>query len=125
VRPTVARQGRPGGAIAKRAACWSTVARALWCTKHDGENGKIERGSQGCSPRAANDSADDGAAPPNSGDGGGSMWVSSGYKKTTRSFAKSSLSSSRLQLRRAAAEDGARQRWLGQRRWLSLGPKYA
>jgi hypothetical protein len=31
----------------------------------------------------------------------------------------------RLQLRRAVVKIGARQRWLGQRRWLSLGPKYA
>jgi hypothetical protein len=31
----------------------------------------------------------------------------------------------RLQLRRAAAEFSARQRQLGQRWWLSLGPKYA
>jgi hypothetical protein len=31
----------------------------------------------------------------------------------------------RLPLRRAAAEIGARQWQLGQRRWLSLGPKYA
>jgi hypothetical protein len=31
----------------------------------------------------------------------------------------------RLQLRRAVAEIGARQRRLGQRRWFSLGPKYA
>jgi hypothetical protein len=30
-----------------------------------------------------------------------------------------------LQLRRAAAEIDARQRWLGQRRWLNLGPKSA
>jgi hypothetical protein len=31
----------------------------------------------------------------------------------------------RLQMRRAAAEIGARQQWLGQRQHLSLGPKYA
>jgi hypothetical protein len=65
-----------------------------------------------------------GAAPLDSGDGGDSMWGSFSYKKMTGSFAKMSSSSSRLQLRRAAAEDGVQQRWIGQRQWLSLGPKY-
>jgi hypothetical protein len=39
------------------------------------------------------------------GDGGGSMWGSFGDKKTMGSFAKTSLPSSWLQLRRAAVED--------------------
>jgi hypothetical protein len=56
----VARQGKPDDTIAERAARRSTVARALWCTKCDGENGKIERGSRGCSPRAVKDSVDGG-----------------------------------------------------------------
>jgi hypothetical protein len=64
-------------------------------------------------------------APSDSSDGGGSTWGSSGYKKTMESFAKTSSSSSQLQLWWAAAEDDAWQRWLGQRRRLSLGPKYA
>jgi hypothetical protein len=58
----VARQGKLGGTIAEQVARWSTAARALRCTKRDVENDKIERGSQGCSPRAANDSADDGCS---------------------------------------------------------------
>jgi hypothetical protein len=57
VRPTAVRRGKPDSAIAERVARRSTVARALWCTKHDGENGKTERGSQGCPPRATNGSA--------------------------------------------------------------------
>jgi hypothetical protein len=65
------------------------------------------------------------AAPPDSGDGDDSTWGSFGYKKMMGSFAKTSSSSSRLQLRRAAMEDGARQRRLGQRQQLGLGPKYA
>jgi hypothetical protein len=124
-----AQQGKLGDAIAERAAHRSTAARALRCTKHNGENGKTERGSQGCSPRAANISVDGGcgskAAPPDSGDGDDSTWGSFGYKKMMGSFAKTSSSSSRLQLRRAAMEDGARQRRLGQRQQLGLGPKYA
>jgi hypothetical protein len=43
------------------------------------------------------------AAPPDSGDGGGSMWGSSGYKKMMGGFEKMSLSSSQLQLRRVVA----------------------
>jgi hypothetical protein len=62
VCPMMARQVKPGGAIAERAAHRSTAARALRCTKHDGENDKTERGSRGCSPRAANDSADGGCS---------------------------------------------------------------
>jgi hypothetical protein len=85
-----------------RVAHQSMAARALRCTKHDGERGKTERGSRGCSPRAANGSAGGGAAPPGSGDGGGSMRWSSNSKKTTGSFAVMSSSSSRLQLGRAA-----------------------
>jgi hypothetical protein len=34
-----------------------TAARVLRCTKHDGERGKTESGSRGCSPRTANSSA--------------------------------------------------------------------
>jgi hypothetical protein len=37
-----------------RVAHQNMAARALWCTKLDGERGKIERGSRGCSPRAVN-----------------------------------------------------------------------
>jgi hypothetical protein len=40
-------------------------------------------------------------ASPDLGDGGGSMWGSSGNKKTTGSFVKTSSSSSQLQLWRA------------------------
>jgi hypothetical protein len=39
--------GASYGAIAERAAHRSTAARALRCTKCDGENGKTERGSLG------------------------------------------------------------------------------
>jgi hypothetical protein len=46
-----------------------------------------------------------GVAPPDSGDGSGSTWGSSGYKKTLGSFAKMSSFSSWLQLRQVTAED--------------------
>jgi hypothetical protein len=59
-RPTAARYGKPNDAIAERAAHRSTTARVLRCTKCDGENDKMERGSRGCSPRIENDSADGG-----------------------------------------------------------------
>jgi hypothetical protein len=55
--PTMARQGKPNSVTAGRAAHRSTVARALWCTKRNGEIGKRKRGSWGCSPRVANGSA--------------------------------------------------------------------
>jgi hypothetical protein len=51
-----------------------------------------------------------GAAPPDSGDGGGSTWGSFSHKKTMGSFAKMSSSSSLLQLWWAVVEDGVR-RW--------------
>jgi hypothetical protein len=52
VDPTTPLQGR--------AARRSTTARALRCTKHDRERGKIETGSRWCSPRVANGSAGSG-----------------------------------------------------------------
>jgi hypothetical protein len=132
VGPTVTCQGKPSSAIAERAARWSMVAKVLQFTKRDGENDKTERGPWGAHlgqqttrrvavvARGGNE-----VAPLSSGDGGGSMWGSSGNKKRTRSFEETSSSSSRLQLWRAAMENGVRRWRLGQRRWLSLGPKSA
>jgi hypothetical protein len=80
-----ARQGKPGGAIAERAALWSTVATALWCTKRNGENDKTERGSrsahlrQQTTQQTAVAARGGGVAPLDSGDGDGSTWRSSGY----------------------------------------------
>jgi hypothetical protein len=62
VRSMAAQQGKPDGTIAEQAACQSTAARALRCTKRDRENSKMERGSRGWSPRAANDSAGGGCS---------------------------------------------------------------
>jgi hypothetical protein len=130
-RPTVARQGKPSGAIAERAARRSTAPKLLWCTKCDRENGKIERGSRGCPPRAANDSVDGGCGSRwqgGSSELGWRRWLNVGVlqlQEEDGSFTKMSSSSSWLQLRRAVTEDGTRQRRLVQRRWVSLGPKYA
>jgi hypothetical protein len=71
MRPTAAQQGKPGGAIAERAAHQSTIPRTLQCTKRYGENGKMERRSRGCSPRAANDSVDDGCGSRRQGGSSG------------------------------------------------------
>jgi hypothetical protein len=56
-RPSGGAIGDPAAPLQGQAAHRSTVARVLWCTKHDGEIGKMERGSRGFSPRAANGSA--------------------------------------------------------------------
>jgi hypothetical protein len=60
VHPATVGQGKPGGAIAEWKARRSMAARLLRCTKRNGENGKTERGSWGCSPREPNDSMDEG-----------------------------------------------------------------
>jgi hypothetical protein len=77
-----------------------------------GGNGKTERGSRGAhlgqqtTQKMVIAAHGGGVASLDSSDGDGSTWGSSGYKKTTGSFTNTSSSSSRLQLWRAAAEDG-------------------
>jgi hypothetical protein len=60
----------------------------LWCTKHDGETAK-QTGDHGgahlgqqTTRQTSVAARGDGVAPLDSGDGGGSMWGSFGYKKT-------------------------------------------
>jgi hypothetical protein len=72
----------------------STVTRALRCIKHDGDRGKMERGSGGggahllqqMARRAAVAARGGGAAPPGSGDDGGSLQWGSVSKRTMGSF---------------------------------------
>jgi hypothetical protein len=59
------------GAQVGTAAHRSTAARALRCTKHDGERGKTERGSRGCSPRTANGSMGGGSGSQRRGGSSG------------------------------------------------------
>jgi hypothetical protein len=73
-RPMVAWQGKPSGTIAEWVTRQSTAARALRCTKRDGENGKMERGSRGCSPRAASVSTDSGCSSQWQGSSFGLRW---------------------------------------------------
>jgi hypothetical protein len=80
VHPTAARQGKPGGAIAERAAHRSMATRALRCTKRNGKMAKWRGDHRGAhlgqqmTQQTVVVARGGGAAPPDSGDGGGSMW---------------------------------------------------
>jgi hypothetical protein len=104
-----------------RAAHRSTASRALRCTKHGGEKGKTERGSRGCSPRAANGSAGGGCDSHWRGGSSGLGWqrrFDAGGPPAPRRQREASQRRPRPLL----GFNSGKWRWIGgARRWLGFG----